>query len=161
MSKTVTCTDLKGKTYEVPVNQLQWRPSVYGIVIKDNKILLSKQFGKYDLPGGGLDLGEELEKGVIREVKEETGIDVKSPKLMGVENSFFQSSHAKNESYQSLLFYYLCDYVGGNLSTDGFDEYEKGYAELAEWIPISELDHLEINSTVDYRPFIKLALKGK
>jgi 8-oxo-dGTP diphosphatase len=159
MSKTVTSIDIEGKTYEVPVSELQWRPSAYGIVIKDDKILLSKQFGdKYDLPGGGLDLGEVPEEGVIREVKEETGIDVKNPKLLGLKNSFFQGSHSDNKSYHSLMLYYSCECVGGELSTEGFDEWEKQYAELAEWIPLGELDKLQLASTVDYRPFIIKAL---
>jgi 8-oxo-dGTP diphosphatase len=156
--KTVVCVDINGKNYEVPASRLEWRPSVYGIVIKDNKVLLSKQFGnKYDLPGGGLDLGEKPDDGVIREIKEETGIDAKNPKLVGIENSFFQSSHAENKSYQSLLMYYFCEYVGGTLSTDGFDEYEKKYAEIAEWIPLDRLNLIELASTVDYRPYIRKA----
>src|SRR6478672_5124319 len=84
MSKTVTCVDLEGKEHEIPVSALQWRPAAYGIVVHQDKILLSKQFGRYDLPGGGLELGEKLDSGVIREVKEETGINVKNPKLIGV-----------------------------------------------------------------------------
>lgn len=159
MSKTVTCVDIEGKEYKVPAERLEWRPSVYGIVIKDDQILLSKQFGdRYDLPGGGLDLGEKPEDGVIREIKEETGIIVKNPRLLGLENSFFQGSHADNKSYHSLMLYYSCEYVGGELSTDGFDEWEQQYAEMAEWISISELDNLRVASTVDYRPHVKKAL---
>jgi 8-oxo-dGTP diphosphatase len=160
VTKTITCVDVKGKQYEVPIDKLEWRPSVYGIVIKNDQILLSKQFGdKYDLPGGGLDPGEKPEDGVIREVKEETGIDVKNPKLLGFENSFFQDSHALNKAYHSLLFYFLCEFVGGELSTEGFDEYEKQYAEVAEWIDVDKINKIELASTVNYRPFIKKALK--
>lgn len=156
MTKVVTCVDAEGKTYEIPISMLRWRPSVYGIVIKNNKVLLSKQFGnKYDLPGGGLDLGEKPENGVVREVKEETGIDTKNPKLVGIENSFFQSSHAENKSYHSLLIYFSCQYVGGELSIDGFDEYEKEYAEIAEWVSLDKLNEIELASTVDYRPHIR------
>lgn len=157
-SKTVICVDVKGKKYEVPVSNLVWRPSVYGIVIKDNNILLSKQFGdKYDLPGGGLDLDETPEDGVIREVREETGLDVKKPKLIGFKDSFFQDSHALNKAYHSLLFYFLCEFIGGELSTEGFDKWEKQYAEMAEWIPLDKLDNIELASTVDYRPYVSKA----
>jgi ADP-ribose pyrophosphatase YjhB (NUDIX family) len=159
MSKIVICTDINGKKYEIPAGDLQWRPSVYGVVIKDGKILLSKQFGdKYDLPGGGLDLGEAPEQGVIREVKEETGIDVANPKMLGLENSFFQGSHSDNKSYHCLMIYFLCEYIGGEISTDGFDEWEKQYAEMAEWLPVEEIDNLDIASTVEYRPYVKQAL---
>ena len=158
MSKTVTCVDVNGETHDFSVDDLKWRPSAYGVVIKDDKILLSKQFGdKYDLPGGSVELDEKLEDGVIREVKEETGIDVKNPRFLGVENNFFCDSHAEGEVYHSILIYYLCEFVGGELSTDGFDEWEKLYAEMAEWIPLERLDTLNIASTVDYRPIVKIA----
>jgi 8-oxo-dGTP diphosphatase len=157
MNNTITCVDIDGNKYQVPISDLQWRPSAYGVVIKDGSILLSKQFGKYDLPGGGIDLGELPKDAVIREVKEETGLDVKNPKLLGIENSFFQAIHGEKKAYQSLMMYYVCEYVGGLLSTEGFDEYEKDYAELAEWIPLSSIDTLQLASTIDYRPYIKQA----
>jgi 8-oxo-dGTP diphosphatase len=160
MTNTTTCVDIEGNTYEVPSDELQWRPSAYGIVIKDNRVLLSKQFGsKYDLPGGGIDLGEDLKAGVMREVKEETGIDVDNPQALGIENSFFHAAHASKNSYHSILVYYVCNYIGGELSTDGFDEYEKQYADMAEWIPVSSIDDIEIASTVDFRPYIKQAAR--
>ncbi|MCA9332986.1 NUDIX domain-containing protein [Candidatus Saccharibacteria bacterium] len=158
MKATVTCLDIDGNEYEIPVNKLQWRPSAYGVIIKDGKVLLSKQFGsKYDLPGGGVDLGELPENTTIREVKEETGIDVVSPKFLGLENSFFHAKHASENSYQSILIYYACDLSGGELSTDGFDEYEKAYADMAEWVSLDTIDTIEIASTVDFRPYIKQA----
>jgi 8-oxo-dGTP diphosphatase len=159
MSKMVTCVDVFGKSYKVAVDKLIWRPSTYGIVIKDDKILLSRQFGdKFDLPGGGLDLGELPKEGVVREVAEETGIRVKNPKLLGVENSFFQSSHAEDKAYHSLLFYFVCEHVGGEISKAGFDGYERQYAQMAEWVALSKLDKLDIASTVNYKPYVKKAL---
>jgi len=158
MVNTVICLDVQGNTYEIPVDELQWRPSSYGIVIKDNKVLLSKQFGdSYDLPGGGVDLGEDPKAAVVREVKEETGIDAIDPKNLGVENSFFHSAHGNKKSYHSILMYYACTFQGGELSTDGFDEYEKEYAEIAEWVPVDSIDVIKIASTVDFRPYIKQA----
>lgn len=160
MVSLVKCIDLYGNEHEVPVSELQWRPAAYGIVIKDNNVLLSKQFGKYDLPGGGVELSEKLEEGVVREVKEETGLNVKNPIAIGIENNFFQSTHSsENKSYHSLSIYYVCEYVGGELSVDGFDEDEKGYAEIAEWIPLEKLDEVEVINTIDFRPYIKQAAR--
>lgn len=159
MSKTITCVDIYGKEHEVPVSELTWRPSAYAIVIKDDRILLSKQFGNgYDLPGGGVDLGELLEDAVIRETKEETGIDVANPRLITAENSFFTFTHSGGGSIQSLQFFYKCDFVGGEFSIDGFDEYEKQYADMPEWIPLNELPNIIVKSSIDWREVVKKVL---
>ena len=107
-----TCFDVNLNEYEIPTDELSWRPAAYGMVIRDGKVLLSRQFGKYDLPGGGVDLGEELTAGVLREIQEETGIEATRPKVLGVENSFFHSAHGNKKSYHSVLIYYVCNYVG-------------------------------------------------
>jgi 8-oxo-dGTP diphosphatase len=92
MKKTreVTCEDIEGKTYQVPSDKLTFRPAVYGVIIQDGKILLSKQWDGYDFPGGGIDLGEDTETALIREVKEETGVDVEVGRIVYSSNSFFK-----------------------------------------------------------------------
>lgn len=155
----ITCVDIYGKKHTVPVADLRWRPSAYGVVIRGNKALLCKQFGKHNLPGGAVDLGETPEAAVIREIKEETGIDVTRPRLLGLQNDFFRMSHSDGSCIQAILLYYVCDYVGGTLSTDGFDEDEKQYAELAEWVPLERLPDLQVTSSKDYRTYITQALE--
>ena len=55
-------------------------------VIDDEKILLTKRedFEVWCLPGGGVEESESLAEGAIREVKEETGLDVELTRLVGV-----------------------------------------------------------------------------
>lgn len=156
--KCVTSVDIEGNTFEVPVSSLKWRPSAYGIVIKDNDLLLSPQFGdnSYDLPGGGIDLGENPTGAVAREVKEETGLEVTNPKILGCESSFFRFTHdGTHHDRHSIMLYYLCELVGGEISTDGFDEQERKYAKAAVWFPISKLDHIKVASSFDWRIYIK------
>lgn len=153
---SVTATDIEGATYEVPADTLRWRPSAYGIVIKDGSLLVSKQFRGYDLPGGGIDLGEMPEEAVVREVKEETGLDVNNPRLIAVHSNFFKMPYAEDNDFaQTLMVYYACDYVGGELSTDGFDEHEKHYADMPEWYPLDKLDDLNVASSHDFRPYVR------
>lgn len=51
-------------------------------VVRDNKILMVRRAegdflgGSFELPGGGVDKGETITEGAIREVKEETGLTV-------------------------------------------------------------------------------------
>ena len=55
-------------------------------VIQDKKILLTKRddFEVWCLPGGGVEPGESLAQGAIREVHEETGLEVRLEELVGV-----------------------------------------------------------------------------
>ena len=152
----VTTLDIYGNTHSIPVEQLVWRPSVYGIVVENGRILLSPQFkGKYDLPGGGIELGESLEEALFREIKEETGIEVKNPHLIDVRSNFFTFAHSNGESYHSIMLYYICEFAGGELSKDGFDEDEKKYADLAQWIPLEEASKVEVASSVDWRAILR------
>jgi mutator protein MutT len=53
----------------------------YGLIINDDKIVLINKAngpytGKLDLPGGRIEYGETPEQALIRELKEEVGIDI-------------------------------------------------------------------------------------
>ncbi|HSX05297.1 MAG TPA: NUDIX domain-containing protein [Candidatus Saccharimonadales bacterium] len=163
MKQTVTSTDILGKTYSVSVKELSWRPAVYAIIVKDNQLLLVKERGQFHLPGGGLDLGEKPEDGVKREAREETGLIVDNPRLVGNLSTFF--TYARHENWadlahvQSLLLYYRCDLVGGELSTDGLEADEKAHDLRPEWVPIADLPTIAVGSTVDWRPLVQAAPK--
>ena len=153
----VIAVDFDGQAHEVAVNKLAWRPSAYGIVIKDGNILLHKQKNGFDLPGGGVERGEMPDRAVIREVKEETGIDIINPSLLTIHSNFFKLPVPEHgyQFVQSILMYYVCDYVGGELSMDGFDEWEKENAELAEWWPVDKLDELHVGNSNDWRRYVR------
>jgi len=58
------------------------------IIIKNNKILLLQNTnGKYELPGGHIEVGESAIEGAKREVKEETGLDIINLKKITSNNS--------------------------------------------------------------------------
>ena len=73
MTKPIICKDVFGNQYTVPVDELNIRVGVYAVIIKDNKILLTRQWDGYSLIGGGVEKGETIEESIVREVKEETG----------------------------------------------------------------------------------------
>ena len=74
--------------------------------------------GEWSLPGGALELGERLEDGVRREVREETGLDVEPEEIVAV---FDHISHADDDSSRIRFHYVLVDYrcrvLGGSLAS--------------------------------------------
>ncbi|HEX6258492.1 MAG TPA: NUDIX domain-containing protein, partial [Candidatus Saccharimonadales bacterium] len=57
---------------------ITWRVSAYAVVTHEDKILLVKEdwSNNYELPGGGIESGEAITSGVIRECQEETGVSI-------------------------------------------------------------------------------------
>ncbi len=155
-NKKIVCQDINGKQYEASIKELSFRPSVYGVIIQDNKILLSKQWDGYDFPGGGVDLGETIEEALTREVKEETGLNVKAGRIVSCENSFFKLPF-KGNFVHSILMYYLCEIVSGKISTDYFDTDEKKCADKPGWIDISRIREIKFYNSIDSIKVIKEA----
>jgi ADP-ribose pyrophosphatase YjhB (NUDIX family) len=59
-------------------------------VIEDGRVLLTQRedFPVWCLPGGGVDPGESLAQAAVREVREETGLEVELERA-GVQHSIF------------------------------------------------------------------------
>lgn len=155
--KKVICLDKDKNEFEVLASELIMRPSIYGVIIKEGKILLVKEWDGYDFPGGGIDLGETQELALIREVREETGMNVTVGKLLACEDSFFKTP--KGSYLHSILLYYTCEVVDGELSIDGIDEAEKAYvSSLPEWVPLDGIEKLKFYNSVDSLEIIQKAL---
>jgi 8-oxo-dGTP diphosphatase len=154
MKTLITTTNKDGGVHEVAISELVWRPAVYAIIIQDWKILMSPQWGDgYDLPGGGVDIEELTTDALLREVKEETGLDVKIDEFVTARESFF-TFRRKGKHTHTIALYYTASVVGGELSTDGFVGGEKEYMQLAEWIPIEKFPELKIYSSIDIKPIV-------
>jgi len=99
---------------------------VFGIIRDEqNRVLLClRNDGDFwNLPGGGLEKGESPWQGVIREVKEETGLDVKVLRLIGI--------YSKPEK-DDIVFSFECKIVGGKITLN--DE-----AKNIQWFSFPEI----------------------
>jgi NAD+ diphosphatase len=82
-------------------------------VKRGNEFLLTRKSvwpaGRYSLVAGFLDFGESLEECVQREVKEETGIEVRNIRYVGSQNWPFPSQ---------LMAGFIAEYAGGEIAVD-------------------------------------------
>jgi 8-oxo-dGTP pyrophosphatase MutT (NUDIX family) len=62
------------------------RPGVGAVIFENGRVLLQRRDdnGRWGLPGGGVEPGESVRQALIREVREETGLDVEPVRLIGV-----------------------------------------------------------------------------
>ena len=97
-------------------------PSTTAIVSDDQgRIVLVKRKDNalWALPGGGMELGESIEQGAIREVKEETGLDVEVDGLVGVyTNPHHVMAYDDGEVRQQFSLCFTTKLLGGELQID-------------------------------------------
>ena len=90
--------------------------------------------GAWSLPGGAQDLGETVKEGIIREVKEETGLDVKVLEIIDVVDSINRDPDGRIKYHYTLVDACVVE-TGGTLKA-GSDAIE------AQWFSIKETEGL-------------------
>jgi len=123
---------------------------VGGVVIFEDRALLIRRGseplkGEWSIPGGTLEVGETIAEGVRRELREETGLEVRTLELIEVfERIFPDSAPASNQAgaadarrprYHFVILDYLCEVVSGTprAGTDVTDLVFAGEDELARY----------------------------
>ncbi|MBU5467881.1 NUDIX hydrolase [Virgibacillus sp. MSJ-26] len=82
-------------------------------------LVKTRRDGHWVFPGGQVEVGENLIDGIIREVKEESGIDVKVSHLVGVfSNTATYEGHSGVKVVPTkVMFDFVCEPIGGKLTT--------------------------------------------
>ena len=124
--------------------------NVAGIVVFDNtgKILLQKRSNAGDVwgfPGGVIELGESAAEAAIREVREETGLDVKIDSLLGVYTKYYDE-YLNGDKTQPIAIVFRGSVVGGELIADGEETFELAFFRLDE---VPELFNSQHNDILD------------
>lgn len=116
---------------------------VGAVVVKDGRALVVRRAteplrGEWSVPGGMLELGEKLREGIAREVKEETGLEVKVGEVLDVFDSIFPDSEGRMQ-YHYVLIDFLCRPVAGEVcaSSDVSD---------AMWVTAEEAEALQMKA---------------
>ncbi len=103
-----------------------------GCIFNENGEVLLQRRGDCDMwgfPGGTVELGETPQMAAVREVKEETGLDVMVGDLIGIYTDF-DVECANGDRFQSILIAYELAAVGGELFCDHRETMELKYFGL-------------------------------
>lgn len=105
-------------------------PAVAGFIFNNKNQLLITKRGKdpaintWDLPGGFVDLNEQIEQAMIREAKEELNIDIKIKKfLFSLPNNYMYSGF----NVQTIDAFFLC-------TTEDYDKIEREKEEISDFM---------------------------
>ncbi|MQA29040.1 MAG: NUDIX domain-containing protein [Luteitalea sp.] len=121
------------------------RPIVgIGAVIVDrDRVLLVKRAhppleGEWSLPGGAVEVGEALHDAVVREVREETGLEVHVGPVVEVVDRVHRTADGRVE-FHFVVIDYLCTVAGGDMahSSDAAD---------ACWVPVDGLQRYALTA---------------
>ena len=125
-----------------PARNYPTRPylAVSAAIFRGDRVLIVRRArpparGLYTLPGGGVELGETLEQAVIREVREETGLDIEPLALAGYRQVIARDDGGRIERHFVILPF-AARWVAGDVALN---------EELSEahWLMPSQLSGME------------------
>lgn len=130
-----------------------------GIIKQEDKFLIMKvnKTSYYHIPGGHIEIGEDSKTGVIREIKEEIGCDVKEAKLFAIQENFWE---IKSQKCHGIEFYHIIN-LNTELPMKDYEiiENDKGEEKLLhfKWVTQEELKDIDLKP----RSIKKLLIDGK
>ena len=114
--------------------------AVGGIVVSDGRLLLVRRgrgagIGRWSVPGGRVDFGETLEQAVVRELREETGLEVAVVRFLG----FAERIGDTPRPYHFVILDFVAEALDPEASPQAGDD-----ATEATWVSLDRLDELPL-----------------
>jgi ADP-ribose pyrophosphatase YjhB (NUDIX family) len=115
----------------------------YGVLINEGHVALVRSSNPHHdpplwwLPGGGIDFGEAPEDTLVREFKEETGLEVHEPELLGVTSDVRRRDNGDKIHTVRILF--TIGLKGGELRHE-----IHGTTDHAAWFALSDLENMNL-----------------
>jgi 8-oxo-dGTP diphosphatase len=134
------------------VDKPQPKVGARAVIVDKDKVLLlrAEEPGRvyYFLPGGHVQHGERLQDAVLREVKEETGLNVEIERALGM-REFIAARHArlaKNvpQSHHVVAVIFLCRVKGNTVGKFTVDSGAGGVIGM-EWVELGKVNGLELH----------------
>ena len=134
------------------------RPGASAVVFDQSRerVLLTRREdnGRWCLPGGGMDPGESAAEACVREVLEETGLEVRVTKLVGVYTSpHLLIEYPDGNKIQPTAFSFEVEITGGELGLSD-ETTEVGWYTASEMAGMDIMEHHveRIRDAVNNRP---------
>lgn len=110
--------------------------------------------GLWTIPGGGMEVGETIAQTAVREVKEETGLDVAVRRLVGIySDPRHVVEYSDGEVRQQFSVCFACRVTGGQLATSSESRRVGFFApEEIKAMPVHESIRLRIRDYLDSHP---------
>jgi 8-oxo-dGTP diphosphatase len=128
------------------------RLAAYGVVLDDQRRILLALWNEaseplWTMPGGGVELEETATEGCVRELREETGYDVRLGRLLGVDSHVVPPDERRSTTtrpLKALRLVFEAEVVGGELTRE-----VDGTTDEARWFPLDEVAGLPRVPLVD------------
>ena len=117
-----------------------------GGVIRDQegRILLQRRAdkNKWGFPGGAMELGESAKETAIREIKEETGLDVEVSKLIGIYTAYYDE-YPNGDRAQTIAIFLEFNVTGGQIIESNEETLELCYFALTDFPELVNQQHMD------------------
>ena len=116
-----------------------FRPSARALIIRDGLVALvySKKYNYFKFPGGGMKNGENNIAALIREVKEEIGLDVVASSIKEYGMVIRKDKSESNGLFLQENYYYFCE-VKNIIHKQELDSYELEEGFMLKWVSIDD-----------------------
>lgn len=122
------------------------RIAAYALLIRDHQVLLTRMSsrtrieGRWTLPGGGIDHGEDPRDALRREVFEETGLHVAPGRVVDVHATHFVGARADGviEDYHGIHLIFEVEIEAASAGVTPHVVEENGSTDKAEWVDVPQ-----------------------